>query len=105
MSFGKEQFVAYMKQYQEACDANNKEVDRVNGILTVDWICDVTGRHHKLVTSLMEKLFDFHNDWIDWFCFENDFGRTGHVCRENDGPDVPIKNAGDLWDFVRGKKN
>lgn len=98
----KEEFIAIMDQFQSGCDANDKEIETTRNIFTVDWICDVTCRHHKLVVSLIEQLFGFGNDWINWFCFENDFGRKGHVCRENDGPDVPIKNASDLWDFVKG---
>lgn len=97
----KENFIATIEHFQRICDANNKEIQTTKNIFSVEWICDLTSRHHDLVISLIEQLFDFKDEWIYWFCFENDFGRKGYLCRGKDGIDVSIKNAKDLWDFVK----
>ena len=97
----KEQFIEYMRQFQNQCDLNYEEYQKVKDAITVDWICDIAARHDLLIINLIEKLFDFKDDWIGWFCLENDFGRKKLTCSKKDGPDIQITNAGELWDFLK----
>jgi len=97
----KENFIGVMEEFRHSCDVNNKEIEKTKDIFEIDWICNITCRQHKLVISLIEQLFDFKDDWIDWFCFENNFGRKGYACQKIDGTEVFIKNAENLWDFVK----
>lgn len=103
MSLGKQDFIKYLNEFQNGCDEDEKNFP--NGIFEIDWMCNITGRHYPLIIGLMEKLFNINSDWLGWFCFENDFGRKGLECSEKNGPEVSIKTAADLWDFLKGKED
>lgn len=53
----------------------------------------------KLLTHIMQ---DEETEWIDYFCWERDFGRDttlGEV-READGTPIPFKTAEDLYNLL-----
>ena len=67
--------------------------------------------NHFVINALMEVLQVVMNDnevckygqsWIEWFCFETDFGNESYRLQAFDENKKPIKmdNAGDLYDFL-----
>lgn len=63
-----------------------------------------------LINILQEEMNDLNYDdawigWIEWYCFENDFGRSGCKIKEADGSVIIINNASDLYYFMMKNKN
>ena len=70
--------------------------------------------NHFVSNALMKVLQDEMNDnevckcgqsWIEWFCFETDFGKESYRLQAFDENKQPIKmdNAGDLYDFLNNR--
>lgn len=70
--------------------------------------------NHFVSNALMKVLQDEMNDnqvckygqsWIEWFCFETDFGNESYRLQAFDENKQPIKmdNAGDLYDFLNNR--
>ena len=77
---------------------------------TVNFLPD----NHFISNALMKVLQEEMNDnevckyglsWIDWFCFETDFGRESYRLQAFDENEQPIKmdNAEDLYDFLNNR--
>ena len=61
--------------------------------------------NHFLCNAIIKVLNEEMNDdqgWIEWFCFETDFGNESYRLQAFDKNKQPIKmdNAGDLYDFL-----
>lgn len=70
--------------------------------------------NHFVSNALMKVLQEEMNDnevckygqsWIEWFCFETDFGNESYRLQAFDENKQPIKmdNAGDLYDFLNNR--
>ena len=70
--------------------------------------------NHFVSNALMKVLQEEMNDnelckygqsWIEWFCFETDFGNESYRLKAFDENKLPIKmdNAGDLYDFLNNR--
>ena len=65
--------------------------------------------NHFISNALMKVLKDEMNDnqegWIEWFCFETDFGNESYRIQAFDENKQPIKmdDAGDLYDFLNNR--
>lgn len=71
--------------------------------------------NHHLSNALMEILqvqmddivvCKYGQSWIEYFCFELDFGRKNDKLKATnaDGTDIPLNNAAELWDFLENQK-
>ena len=71
--------------------------------------------NHFISNALMKVLQDEMNDnqvckygqsWIEWFCFETDFGNESYRIQAFDENKQPIKmdDAGDLYDFLNNRQ-
>lgn len=51
------------------------------------------------------QLCEYGQSWIEWFCFETDFGNESYRLQAFDENKQPIKmdNAGDLYDFLNNR--
>lgn len=67
--------------------------------------------NHFISDALMQVLKEAMNDvkscefgqsWIEWFCFETDFGNESYRLKAYDenGQHIKMDNAGDLYDFL-----
>ena len=66
--------------------------------------------NHFLHNALLEVLQDAMNDnelceygqsWIEYYCYELDFGKENYRLKvTNNGKEVPMSNAGELYDFL-----
>jgi len=70
--------------------------------------------NHFVSNALFKVLQDEMNDnqvckygqsWIEWFCFETDFGNESYRIQAFDENKQPIKmdDAGDLYDFLNNR--
>lgn len=70
--------------------------------------------NHFVSNALIKVLQDEMNDnevcehgqsWIEWFCYETDFGNESYRLQAFDENKQPIKmdNAGDLYDFLNNR--
>jgi len=55
--------------------------------------------------SLLEKTFNDTEKWIDYFCFELDFGRKNFELKAHDenGVEIPLSNSSDLYNILTRK--
>ena len=65
---------------------------------------------NALMKVLQEEMNDnelckYGQSWIEWFCFETDFGNESYRLQAFDENKQPIKmdNAGDLYDFLNNR--
>lgn len=63
-----------------------------------------------LIKVLQEEMNDnevdeYGQSWIEWFCFETNFGNESYRLKAFDENKQPIKmyNAGDLYDFLNNR--
>lgn len=54
----------------------------------------------------IDKGLDGHS-WIEYFCWELDFGRRNNELKVTgaDGYEIPMSNAGELWEYLNSKNN
>lgn len=72
---------------------------------------DVTGLTAPYIEVLLEMLVREYNDeeagWIDYFCWELDFGKNWLPGRVTDefGRDIKLENLYDLWSFLESQQD
>lgn len=42
---------------------------------------------------------------IEWFCFDNDYGRGVLKAYDNDKNPIPLTTPGELWDYIMNEIN
>lgn len=61
------------------------------------------------ITDLLKKEFkdDHKESWIEYFCWELDFGKeyVPGTATEKDGSEIDLSSAGKLYDFLVKEKN
>lgn len=93
----KENFIMYM--------------DRIKNLRTIEENINEAGRkidlfisfaeHEQLVVDILRDSFDDQEEWISYFVYELDFGAKWHpMCITANGIDVPMSNAGELYDVL-----
>lgn len=56
---------------------------------------------NALIKVLQIEMNDFHSEsWIEYFCFELDFGIIERKIIDKKGNEVYLTNAGELYDFL-----
>lgn len=58
------------------------------------------------VVGLLENIFNDESHWIDYFCYELDFGKewSAGMVKDVDGNDIPLKTAADLYKLIEKEK-
>ena len=77
---------------QAGCGALHEFVDAVV----------ITTSHHESIVRLLQRMFLDDDDFIGYFLYEIDFGRSelANSVREADGTPIPMSTPGDLYDFL-----
>lgn len=54
------------------------------------------------LVGALSRMYEDDDDWISYFCYEIWFGEayTPGSITAADGDDIPLANAGDLWDLL-----
>lgn len=56
----------------------------------------------ETILNILHRMFKDENDWIDYYFVDMDFGANyspGSIT-DGDGNDIPLRNAGDLYDLL-----
>ena len=103
----------------EAIDAQYRyDVERSKRLETVFPECNSANlmyKNHLLSNALFkvlqeemkdERLNEFGQSWIEWFCWETDFGRESFRLKayRKDKSVIKMDNAGDLYDYLMEAK-
>lgn len=99
----KENFISYINKLEKL---NNEEIKlNENGILfnfniSFEW-------HEQLIIDILTDIFDDNSfNWISYFIYQLSFGRDWHEgCITINGTDIPLKDAGDLYDLLISEMN
>jgi hypothetical protein len=50
--------------------------------------------------KVLEQLMNDKGGWINWFCYETEFGREQMEAYDEEGKPIPLGSAGELYDFL-----
>ncbi len=99
----KEDFVKAIDAVRDNWDCE----DEMNKVLVDhgnDGYVFLGGRCMDAVINLLHAIFGKadKDEWISYFCFDLDFGRDYHkgTIRDDDGSDIDLFTAEDLYDFL-----
>lgn len=77
------------------------------GAYTANLLPDNHFVSNALIRLLQEEMNDtevcnYGQSWIEWFCFETNFGEESYRLQafNNDGSIIKMDNASDLYDFL-----
>lgn len=100
----KELFIQTINFIKERSDA----VDKINKVFTDEFVDSVFYPYFKYETQMLKVLaasFDYDDDiirdWIEYYCFELDFGRSHKLgdVTEND-VSIPLGTPEELYDML-----
>lgn len=76
------------------------EIDRLEEVLTVDWLCKISMLDDVL--ALLEDSMHDTDAWISYWCFEQNFGEDWdeHTASEADGTPIIMKTDRQLYDYL-----
>ena len=77
---------------QAGCEPLHEFVDAV-GFTTV---------HHEAIVNLLRRMFLDEDDFIGYFIYEIDYGRSelANSVKDADGNPIPLSTPGDLYDLL-----
>lgn len=94
----KEQFVALMDEIERI---KNREISIMDFYKTLN--ADnfvITSEYDRLVRIASESVDDT-GDWVEWWVYENDFGKKGMTASISGGKMREIETSGELYDFIK----
>jgi len=71
---------------------------------------DLVPDNHFLLDALLKVLKvemddNYEESWIEWFCFETNFGKENRLqAYDENGQVFELKNAEDLYNFLKSRK-
>lgn len=107
MRLSKEEFIKAINTFRDISREENKAASSL-GIVEwkpMNWV----NSYYELLLALCdfseEELSDPSGTWLDYFCWELDFGALWKFgCVTIDGKDFPLQTAEDLWNLLQGEK-
>ena len=105
MKISKELFISSIEALQKQYEHDQKCSEAFKIILPHDFITSYDNHftNNKLLELLQVLTNDNHqHSWIEYYCFELDFGKKwkkGDVT-EKDGMDIPLATIEDLWNLL-----
>ncbi|MDD4804636.1 MAG: hypothetical protein PHN69_05635 [Candidatus Pacebacteria bacterium] len=101
----KENFIKYMNELHSLCKAEDELNNALQNIGTENilWF----DKHKSLIVDILQDAFDDkENDWIGYAIYELDwFSKYEDGTITFDGKNVPLKDAGDLYDLLVDNMN
>ena len=104
---GKENFIKYINFIKKMNDSEN----RIHDVLSEE-ITDFRGgflycKYEGMFVNLLREVMNDENDWIDYFLYDLDFGRTWKegAITDVDGTDIALSTPEDLWNLLTNSKN
>lgn len=82
---------------------SNSDKQRIlykNGVDLIDF----SEGYNSIISLLLDEIYGtVGNEWIGWFCYDNDFGRGG--LKAYDGEVEIVKNVDELWKYIEDNHN
>lgn len=99
--FSKDLFIQILNDLQKESDVLSELYQKYRiDFIDCDWL-----RNDISAIKLLEFIFDDEeSQWIDWWCWETDFGRDenmGQIFDEDDNI-IRVENSDQLYDFLIG---
>lgn len=104
MVFSKEQFVNFMDKLEEYVHKNNDIEEFLRKELELGMIYGPVEKCCDLIVLILQTAMNDENDWINYYIYELDFGKSykkGSIT-DVDGTDIPLRNAEDLYKLLKG---
>lgn len=109
----KQTFIEAIEAIQKQIKYDIEVSEKLGSIFKNAHSANLLPDNHYLGNILMKILQEEMNDtvlcsagmsWIDWFCFETDFGNNSHFrAYDKDDKVIPLSNASELYDFLKSK--
>jgi len=97
----KEKFIVYINKIKELRDIYDA-INEAGSKLEMFTIYDT--EYESLIVNILQDTFDDKDDWIGYFIYELDFGdKWEEGCVINNGVDMSLRNAGELYDILVGE--
>ena len=107
----RETFIEAIKSIEQQIRFDIEVSEKLGEAFPNAYTANLLPDNHFVSNALMKVLQEEMNDtavgedgqgWIEWFCFETDFGNESYRLQAFDENNQPIKmdNAGDLYDFL-----
>ncbi len=107
MMINKDFFVKVINNIEEVSRYHERlnEFYKTNGVDGYIYQPDCTVTIIELLHNILEDLDK--DEWIDYFCFDLDFGKKWEIgmIKDNNGNDVKLESAEDLWEFLYSNKD
>ncbi len=94
----KEQFVALMDEIERIKNREASIMDFYKTLNHDNFV--ITAEYDRLVRIASESVDDPDN-WVEWWVFENDFGKGGMTASLSGGKMREIETSGELYDFMK----
>lgn len=95
----KDNFIKYinrLKELREAEDKLNSSGELFSFNISLEW-------HEQLIIDVLTDVFnDQRFNWVSFFIYELNFGADWHegYVLNKDGTDIPLRDAGELYDLL-----
>lgn len=103
MDITKKEFVNIINQLKDANDFYNKSFDLVREYREkmpgLEFYEPGIATHEDLVVYLLKKVANDKDDWINYFCWDCDFGRAEDLIASNELKDQ-IRTPEELYDYL-----
>jgi hypothetical protein len=79
------------KESQTITELYNKNVDLI----------DFVGPYHAVIDLLFRELYDDDGcEWINWYCYERDFGRREDLIAYDENKNTICYDLKSLWEYI-----
>ena len=89
-----------LEKFKKIIDSIRESSDRTQQLYKLN--VDLIGYDDKLYEAINIMFEDIYgtqgNEWIGWFCYENDYGR--HDLQAFDGDNRICQTVEDLWEYI-----
>lgn len=109
----KQLFIKSIEAIQEQMKYDISVSENLGKAFPESFTANLLPKNHYLQNALIEVLQVAMNDtslcpmgqtWIEYFCWELDFGQENYRLKVSDnGKNIPMSNAGELWDFLNSR--
>ena len=109
----KQLFIKSIKAIQKQIEYDISVSEHLGKAFPESFTANLLPKNHYLQNALLEVLQVEMNDtelcsmgqtWIEYFCWELNFGQENWRLKVTDnGKNIPMSNAGELWDFLNSR--
>ena len=109
----KELFIKSIEAIQEQTKYDISVSENLGKAFPESFQANLLPKNHYLQNALLEVLQVSMNDttncehgqsWIEYYCWELNFGQENWRLKVTDnGKNIPMSNAGELWDFLNSR--